>query len=115
MDGAHPSGRSAGRIVLVGNPHSDMALAKNIYWKILRNQLEVTGTWNSSFTGAAADDWHYVMNRLETQGIAPVELITHRLSLGGLREGREIMREKKEYCKIILFPAVSKYNWAAGL
>lgn len=36
--------------MLVGNPFSDMNLEKAVYWKILRNQLTVTGTWNSSFS-----------------------------------------------------------------
>ena len=40
---------SGGKIMLVGNPHSDMNLEKAVYWKILRHQLLVTGTWNSSF------------------------------------------------------------------
>ena len=39
-----------GRVCLVGNPYSDMCLKKQVYWKILRNQLKVTGTWSSSFT-----------------------------------------------------------------
>ena len=39
-----------GRVMLVGNPFSDMNLEKSVYWKILRNQLTVTGTWNSSFS-----------------------------------------------------------------
>lgn len=33
-----------GSIVLVGNPYSDISLDKKVYWKILRNQLRVTGT-----------------------------------------------------------------------
>lgn len=38
-----------GKVMLVGNPYSDMLLDKAVYWKILRHQLLVTGTWNSSF------------------------------------------------------------------
>ena len=38
-----------GRICLMGNPASDMGLKRDIYWKILRNQLVLCGTWNSSF------------------------------------------------------------------
>ena len=53
VDSAAP----AGRICLVGNPASDMALEREVYWKILRNQLTVTGTWNSSFSHKASDDW----------------------------------------------------------
>ncbi|SFU65973.1 galactitol-1-phosphate 5-dehydrogenase [Butyrivibrio sp. INlla21] len=40
-----------GTVVLVGNPASDMSLKREVYWKILRNQLKLVGTWNSSFYG----------------------------------------------------------------
>ncbi|MBD5549037.1 MAG: galactitol-1-phosphate 5-dehydrogenase [Lachnospiraceae bacterium] len=92
----------AGRIMLVGNPASDMTLEKETYWKILRNQLTMMGTWNSSFTHAREDDWHYVLERLENRRIAPAELITHRLSLEELDRGLKIMRDKKEdYGKVM--------------
>lgn len=39
-----------GQICLMGNPYTDMILPKNLYWTILRKQLKLTGTWNSSFT-----------------------------------------------------------------
>lgn len=93
---------AAGRIMLVGNPASDMTLEKEIYWKILRNQLTMMGTWNSSFTHEQKDDWHYVLERLEDHRIKPAELITHRCSLEELNKGFEIMRDKKEdYGKVM--------------
>ncbi len=45
-----------GTVVLVGNPASDMSLKREVYWKILRNQLKLVGTWNSSFYGNPFDD-----------------------------------------------------------
>lgn len=97
------SAKPEGRVVLVGNPYSDMTLKREVYWKLLRNQLTVTGTWNSSFTGDEMDDWRYVMKRLETHNVTPAELITHRLPLERLKEGLEIMRDRKEdYCKIMV-------------
>lgn len=91
-----------GKVLLVGNPYSDMVLGKNIYWKILRNQLTVSGTWNSSFTGEMQDDWHYVLGKLEQKRIAPEELISHRYVLKELEKGFHIMRDKKEdYVKIM--------------
>lgn len=93
---------AAGRICLVGNPYSDMSLDKSVYWKILRNQLFITGTWNSSFTNSEDDDWHYVLERLESQRIQPSELISHHLALEELEQGLHIMRDKTEdYIKII--------------
>lgn len=91
-----------GRIMLVGNPASDMTLPKAVYWKILRNQLAVFGTWNSSFTHSAEDDWHYVLDRLEKGRIAPAQMITHRIPLEELDRGLAVMRDKKvEYGKVM--------------
>ncbi|MBQ8526937.1 MAG: galactitol-1-phosphate 5-dehydrogenase [Lachnospiraceae bacterium] len=92
----------AGKVMLVGNPHSDMELEKAVYWKILRNQLTVMGTWNSSFTGEAEDDWHYVLDMLAKGEIAPEHMITHRYGLAELEQGFHIMRDKSEdYIKIM--------------
>lgn len=94
----------AGKIMLVGNPSGDMGLEKSEYWKILRNQLTVKGTWNSSFTGEESDDWHYVLKRLEEKRIVPSELITHRFLLEELENGFQIMRDKTEdYVKILCY------------
>lgn len=94
----------SGKIMLVGNPYSDMNLEKPVYWKILRNQLTVMGTWNSSFTHEPDDDWHYVLDRLSRHRIAPAELISHRFPLEELEQGLHIMRDKTEdYGKVMGF------------
>ncbi|MCH5249307.1 MAG: galactitol-1-phosphate 5-dehydrogenase [Lachnospiraceae bacterium] len=92
----------AGRIVLVGNPSSDMTLEKNVYWKLLRNQITVKGTWNSSFAREADDDWHYALDKLSGKRVTPAALITHRFALGDLERGFQIMLNKEEdYCKVM--------------
>ncbi len=91
-----------GKVVLIGNPYSDMKLDRDVYWKILRNQLTVTGTWNSSFTHNRWDDWHYATDRMIQKRVNPAELISHRFSLEDLMQGMEIMRDKtEEYVKIL--------------
>lgn len=92
----------AGSIVFVGNPYSDMKLDKATYWKILRNQLKVTGTWNSSFTHSQDDDWNYVIRCLTSGDISPEKLISHRYPLEQIEKGFHIMRDKTEdYVKIM--------------
>ena len=92
----------AGKVMLVGNPYSDINLEKDVYWKILRNQLTVMGTWNSSFTGAEADDWHYVLQLLAEKKINPVDFISHKFNMCELEKGLHIMRDKTEdYVKIM--------------
>ena len=94
-----------GRICLVGNPYSDMLLEKSVYWKILRNQLTIMGTWNSTFMHQTDDDWHYVLDRLEQKRISPKELISHELKLDDAEKGFLTMLEKREdYIKIMIEP-----------
>lgn len=97
-----------GRVMLVGNPASDLELDQNTYWKILRKQLTLKGTWNSSFAMdgfmqfGSPDDWHYVLERLANGRIDPTRLITHKYPLNELREGLGIMKDKSEdYIKVM--------------
>ena len=92
-----------GKVMLVGNPYSDMTLPRNTYWKILRNQLTVLGTWNSSFTEKPDDDWHYVLELIKVGRINPKQFISHRFPLEDLKKGLDIMHDKpEEYGKIML-------------
>ncbi len=116
-----------GTVVLVGNPASDMDLSKETYWKILRNQLTILGTWNSSYYGRGTDtlspdrsandmrldDWRYVLTQLSSwkdgstdapqPHFSPADLITHRFSLEDMDKGLDIMRRKsEEYVKIMV-------------
>lgn len=92
----------AGSVCFVGNPHSDMTFSKNVYWKILRNQLRITGTWNSSFYGEDDDDWHYVLSRLNSGSVHPEKLITQRYGLDDISSGFVLMRDKtKDYIKVM--------------
>ncbi len=114
-----------GRIVTVGNPYGDVFLTRDTYWEILRRQLSVLGTWNSSFTlgkkivgnrtighsnedkefkeKTSLDDWEYALSHIENFPIRPAELITHKYTLSELRSGLELMRDKKEpYCKVMI-------------
>lgn len=92
-----------GRIQLIGNPDSDMIYERNTYWKILRNQITLKGSWNSSFTHNEHDDWHYVLDRLENRGVDPEQCITHKFPFEKLENGLQIMRNKsEEYVKIMV-------------
>ena len=93
-----------GRLVCVGNPYTDMVLPKDTYWKILRNELTVTGTWNSAFNGTDNDDFNYVLKRISEKRINAELFISHRLSLKELNKGLHIMKDKTEdYTKIMVY------------
>lgn len=97
------SAAPGGVVQFIGNPASDMVFEKEIYWKILRNQLTVKGCWNSSFTHSGTDDWHYVLERLRDKKIKPEQYITQKFTLEELERGFQIMRDKtQEYVKVMM-------------
>lgn len=96
------SAAPAGSVMLVGNPASDVTLDRNIYWKILRNQLNVTGSWNSSFTGRNDDDWHYALEAIKTRHVRPEKIVSHEYPMMELETGMLMMRDKSEgYLKVM--------------
>lgn len=91
-----------GIVQLIGNPASDILFDKNTYWKILRSQLAVKGSWNSSFRHSADDDWNYVLERIKGGRLHPEECITHHVPMEKLDQGIQIMRDKTEdYVKVM--------------
>ncbi len=93
----------SGHVMLVGNPYSDMTLKRSIYWKILRNQLTVKGTWNSSYTKETTDDWQYVLGLIKDGKLETDWMISHKFDMDGLMHGFELMRDKSEdYIKCML-------------
>lgn len=92
-----------GKVTLVGNPYSDISLEKEVYWKILKRQITLAGTWNSSFLHNPEDDWSYVLGSLAQRRLFPTELISHRFPLEELEQGLGIMKNKtEEYVKVMM-------------
>lgn len=89
--------KPAGQVVLVGNPKDNVPMDKNTYWKILRKQIRLTGTWNSSFTHSIEDDWNMVLRECANGSLHLEELITHSLPFDELQQGLRIMKDKSEY------------------
>ncbi len=94
--------KPAGQIVEVGNPKGDMHLQKDLYWKILRKQVHLTGTWNSSYRHDKQDDWNLVADYLANGKLHLTPLITHRLQFEELEKGLEIMRHRADFCNKVL-------------
>lgn len=93
--------KKSGTIVTLGNPSTDISLSRNSYWKILRKQLSVKGTWNSRFK-APHNDWEEIIKLLESQQLEISKLITHRFPLEKLSEGLDIMRNPNIYSNKVM-------------
>lgn len=96
------SAKPGGTVVFMGNPSGDICLTQDTYWKILRKQLIIKGTWNSSYDGVNQSDWTEAVDALSKAEIDVNPLVSHTFSQNGLFEGLNLMRNHlKPYCKVI--------------
>lgn len=79
-----------GKVVLVGNPSMDYNFIQKAYWQILRKQLIVFGSWNSSYPS----DWKRVIayaNKIQMDSF-----ISHKYEFSQLKQALDMMYKKKE-------------------
>ena len=93
--------KAGGRVVCMGNPLGGMSLSQDAYWKILRKELTLAGTWNSSF-GRRENDWREAVAAMQDRRLDLKSLITHRFSLAEYQDAFSLMHERREmYCKVM--------------
>lgn len=94
--------KPGGRLVLMGNPDGPHTLSQDLYWRILRKQLTLTGTWNSSY-GSPGGDWADALAAMAAGVLQTDGIVTHVLGKTEFRKGLDIMRNKTgTFCKILL-------------
>lgn len=86
----------------MGNPAGDIQLAQDVYWRILRKQLTIKGTWNSSYDGPNASDWTEAADAISKGKVQVENLISHTFPQEELRRGLDLMAEHRQpYCKVM--------------
>ena len=94
--------RPHGRVVLMGNPARDMTVSQSSYSQILRRELSLRGTWNSSFN-SRVNDWTATVEAMASGRIKYEELITHRFPLSECNRALEMMRDRTEFFTKVTF------------
>ena len=93
--------KAGGMVVCMGNPAGGMSLSQDTYWKILRKELTLAGTWNSSF-GSGENDWQEAVQAMQDKRLDLKSLITHRYALSEYKVAFSLMHERREmYCKVM--------------
>jgi len=91
-----------GRIVLMGNPDGPRTLSQDEYWRILRKQLTLIGTWNSSY-GGLESDWVRSVDAMQNMELQTEPIISNVIALSDLFQGLAVMRDKaNSHCKIMV-------------
>lgn len=90
-----------GEIVLMGNPIGGVALTQAEYWLILRKELRLYGTWNSSF-GEMQNDWKDAIRGMADGTIDPERLITHCFGMEEYQKAFDLMRQRSEFFQKVM-------------
>lgn len=69
-----------GKLVLIGNPATDMYFTKDLYWKIIRYELQIIGSWNSSFS-VKKNDWKTALKYMQLGDLPIIKLVTDTYEL----------------------------------
>lgn len=94
--------RPGGTVLLMGNPSGDINLSQNLYWRILRKQLVLKGTWNSSYNGTRSSDWTDAVEAMSKKEVNVDALVSHSFAQEELVKGLKLMRDHSEpYCKVM--------------
>ncbi len=95
-----------GRVVMLGNPSDDVLLPAKLISQIMRRELRLVGTWNSSFSASGLpDDWRTVLAAVAAGTLQLKPLITHRFPLADIHRGLEIMRDRRQFvAKVLINP-----------
>lgn len=92
-----------GRVVLLGNPLSDMSVKRENYDKFMRKEAVVLGVFNSVYKNYTIDEWQNTANALRDNQLNLDPLITHKVSFEDLIEAFDMIHQNKEfYCKVML-------------
>lgn len=93
-----------GTSVWGGISHKGLELSEKAVDDILRKELIIAGSWNSSFTPLKSD-WGRSLKFMGLGKIKAGNIITHRLPLDSIKEIFEMMLARKEYFnKVMFFP-----------
>lgn len=84
------------KIVVVGNPKGDLVIDKNIYWKVLRKEITITGTWNSSYSDVV-NDWQEALSFMRDNYDIFKSLITNVYNLDAYDAAFDLLRDKKKF------------------
>lgn len=94
--------KKGGRVILTGNPASDVLLPKNDYWKILRKEITLKGTWNSYY-GSGENDWKHVIRYLKSEEETARMLITHKYALADCGKAFDVLKDPNEMTVKVMF------------
>lgn len=95
--------RKHGRVLCLGTAHGDVAIPPKVFEHIVRNEVTLTGAWNSFSAPFPGREWRAVVDYLENGSLLMEPLLSHTASLEELPERIRGMKDRKfAYAKVIV-------------
>lgn len=94
--------RTFGRVVLLGNPHSDMYLKQKSYDQFMRKEGKIFGMFNSVYDHFPKNEWEITAQAIASGKLNLKPLITHKVTIEKLISAFEMIHEKKEFYNKVL-------------
>lgn len=91
----------AARVVFMGNISGDLLLPQKLTSSILRKQLQIFGSWNSSLVNPE-NEWAAVHAMIARREVLPEKLISHRLRLEEIPGAIRWMQERREVFRKVM-------------
>ena len=106
LNQAISAARVGGRVVILGNPSTEVTLPAGLISQAMRRELDVLGTWNSSFSAAGNnDDWRAVLAAVASGAVELDCLVSHRAPLENSLDALVMMRDQSEFfAKVLVKP-----------
>lgn len=97
--------RKMGTVVFCGISYDDLVLPNKTLSKILRGELSIKGSWNSSIAPLPINEWKSALMFMESGKIKLKDLITHVVSLEDCQNVFNMMYNRTEiFTKVIFEP-----------
>jgi len=95
--------RKLGKVILMGNVSGDVVIPERTASIILRSQLVIYGTWNSSITSIPKNEWLTALQFMSSRALNLKPLITHRFPLSEANKAFDMMYNRREFFNKVMF------------
>ncbi|SEO41220.1 L-iditol 2-dehydrogenase [Amphibacillus marinus] len=97
--------KKGGQVLYLGIPYGNVSIERFYFEKVVRNELEIIGSWNALSAPFPGKEWHTTVHHLANGSLNILPIISHRLSL---KQGpwlfNEITQNKQSMGKVIFYP-----------
>lgn len=97
--------KKGGEVVYMGIPYADVSIDRYYFERIVRNELNIKGSWSCVSAPFPGREWPATVHYLQSGDLSLSSIITHKLSL---KQGPEIFEQitkgEDSFGKVMFFP-----------